>query len=208
MVFAAVAGLLGPTVIGAAASAASPPAPTLTGEYFSFPSGGIDVSCGNTGSFSFALSGTAAGPYTGTFTASGTGTVDPLYTLASFTETFTINSPAGQVTGTKTISAPESSGEFCYQDPDTFIITPTTNYQATISTGQGNYTDQGTASSYIAFTNGAVSDFQESFASSQSQTTLIEPASKDQCKDGGWQNYPQFKNQGQCVAYVEHNGGS
>ncbi len=28
------------------------------------------------------------------------------------------------------------------------------------------------------------------------------PASKAQCKRGGWRNYPQFKNQGQCVAFV------
>jgi hypothetical protein len=28
------------------------------------------------------------------------------------------------------------------------------------------------------------------------------PTSKDQCKNGGWRNYPGFKNQGQCVAFV------
>jgi hypothetical protein len=28
------------------------------------------------------------------------------------------------------------------------------------------------------------------------------PTSKEQCKNGGWLNYPQFKNQGQCVAFV------
>jgi hypothetical protein len=28
------------------------------------------------------------------------------------------------------------------------------------------------------------------------------PASKDQCKNNGWRNFPQFKNQGQCVASV------
>jgi hypothetical protein len=30
------------------------------------------------------------------------------------------------------------------------------------------------------------------------------PASKDQCRDGGWRNFPQFKNQGQCIAFVSH----
>jgi hypothetical protein len=29
------------------------------------------------------------------------------------------------------------------------------------------------------------------------------PTSKDQCKDGGWKNFPQFKNQGDCVSFVE-----
>jgi len=29
------------------------------------------------------------------------------------------------------------------------------------------------------------------------------PRSKDECKDGGWRNFPQgFKNQGQCVSAV------
>jgi hypothetical protein len=30
------------------------------------------------------------------------------------------------------------------------------------------------------------------------------PTSKDQCKKGGWMNYPQFKNQGDCVSFVEN----
>jgi hypothetical protein len=29
------------------------------------------------------------------------------------------------------------------------------------------------------------------------------PTSKDQCKDGGWRNFPQVKNQGDCVSFVE-----
>jgi DNA-binding beta-propeller fold protein YncE len=29
------------------------------------------------------------------------------------------------------------------------------------------------------------------------------PTSKDQCKNGGWRNFPQFKNQGSCVSFVE-----
>jgi hypothetical protein len=30
------------------------------------------------------------------------------------------------------------------------------------------------------------------------------PTIKEQCKNGGWHNYPQFKNQGQCIAFVNH----
>lgn len=30
------------------------------------------------------------------------------------------------------------------------------------------------------------------------------PSAKDQCKNAGWHNYPQFKNQGQCIAFVNH----
>jgi hypothetical protein len=29
------------------------------------------------------------------------------------------------------------------------------------------------------------------------------PSVKDQCKNGGWRNFPDFKSQGQCVAFVQ-----
>jgi hypothetical protein len=29
------------------------------------------------------------------------------------------------------------------------------------------------------------------------------PTTKEQCKNGGWRNFPQFKNQGDCVSFVE-----
>jgi hypothetical protein len=32
------------------------------------------------------------------------------------------------------------------------------------------------------------------------------PTSKDQCKNGGWRNYPGFKNQGDCVSFVARQG--
>jgi len=28
------------------------------------------------------------------------------------------------------------------------------------------------------------------------------PASKEQCKNGGWRSFPQFKNEGLCIAFV------
>jgi YVTN family beta-propeller protein len=34
------------------------------------------------------------------------------------------------------------------------------------------------------------------------------PTSKDQCKNGGWRNFPQFHNQGQCVAFIERGSKS
>ena len=35
-------------------------------------------------------------------------------------------------------------------------------------------------------------------------TIQLDPTTKDQCKNGGWRNFPQFKNQGQCIAFVNH----
>jgi hypothetical protein len=32
------------------------------------------------------------------------------------------------------------------------------------------------------------------------------PTSKEQCKNGGWQNYPGFANQGECVSFVANQG--
>jgi hypothetical protein len=32
------------------------------------------------------------------------------------------------------------------------------------------------------------------------------PTSKDQCKNGGWTAFPQFKNQGDCVSFVASGG--
>jgi hypothetical protein len=34
------------------------------------------------------------------------------------------------------------------------------------------------------------------------------PTSKEQCKNGGWRNFPGFKNQGGCVSYATHNAVS
>jgi hypothetical protein len=30
----------------------------------------------------------------------------------------------------------------------------------------------------------------------------LPPSSKQQCKNGGWRDFPEFRNQGQCVAFV------
>jgi hypothetical protein len=40
-------------------------------------------------------------------------------------------------------------------------------------------------------------------------STPTTPTSKQQCKKGGWRRFtsPSFKNQGQCVAYVNHHDG-
>jgi hypothetical protein len=41
------------------------------------------------------------------------------------------------------------------------------------------------------------------------EPTVGPPSGKGQCRKGGWRkfNNPSFKNQGQCVAYVNHHNG-
>jgi hypothetical protein len=49
--------------------------------------------------------------------------------------------------------------------------------------------------------------FNESFVSDLTEPIpLPGPTSKDQCKQGGWQTYGVFKNQGDCVSFVASGG--
>ncbi len=36
--------------------------------------------------------------------------------------------------------------------------------------------------------------------------TPLGPTTKDQCKNGGWRNFPGFKNQGDCVSFIATGG--
>lgn len=205
-------GVVGIGVAGAPAASAQTTTPaTLSGEMLSGASGEFDgVGCLTGGPFSFSTSGTATGPYPGTFTETGSGTVtyaaDGTGTgPVSFSASFKIDSANGEVTGTKTFNGPVAPFGVCYQDPNNYLFTAVPSYQATIQTSQSNYTDQGTADTYVAESSGTLNTLSETFASSRSQPTLLEPTSTAQCMNGGYQNFPQFRNQGQCVAYTEHS---
>jgi hypothetical protein len=141
----------------------------------------------------YSVSGTATGPYPGTFTETGTWSV---WNPFIFSATFNITSGTTTITGSKTapLSYPENVRELdCgLQPPDSnrgsFFGIP---YTATIQSPSGNLHDQG-VSVVDAAILGAAATLTESF------TSTLAPTSKDQCKNGGWRNYPQFKNQGQC----------
>ena len=67
---------------------------------------------GTNGSFNFSVSGTAAGPFPGIFTESGSFTTSPTGEVGDFSSTFTIENAAGSVTvtGTKSLH-PESNSD-------------------------------------------------------------------------------------------------
>src|SRR5256885_5935224 len=104
------------------AMAQTAPPLRLTGETLSSAGASTfttSASCNpnGTSTFSYQTSGAATGPYTGTYTETGTVTVGPQPIVpntfsapggivTSWTASFTITSPTGNVTGTKTLLPP------------------------------------------------------------------------------------------------------
>jgi Bacterial Ig-like domain (group 3)/Domain of unknown function DUF11 len=167
----AAAGLLGLGALGVpAASAASAP-PTLNGEALTIPVGSGATSCISSGSFSATVSGTATGPYPGTFSEAISGTVGD-GEVTAYTDSFTITSATGDVTGTETLAS-SAPGDGCYQDSSNFLVYASADYQATIQASGGNYTDQGTTSFTQAVVAGSAVVSSVEFTSSQAQTTPV-----------------------------------
>jgi hypothetical protein len=177
----------------ASASAVS----TLTGESLSGSS-----SSGNTWSCapSFSVSGTATAPYPGTFSESGSWTQN-----FDFNATFTITSGTTTITGTKGPKWGAGGGASCVTGGGVGAsdIEASTPYTATIHTPSGNFHDEGTSQVTGLVREFGTATLTESFTSSLTQPVLIAPTNKDQCKNNGWKNFPQFKNQGQCVSSVQ-----
>ena len=46
--------------------------------------------------------------------------------------------------------------------------------------------------------------FGETFFSNRTLDCGFEPATKAECKNGGWRTFGTFKNQGDCVSFVRH----
>jgi hypothetical protein len=158
--------LLAALVVAASASALPS---TLTSEVFVadqlVPSGGtvkVTASCNaaGTSTISYFASGIASGPYPGTFTETGTATIGPLTfpqfvngfqfgLLTNLDAFFTIDSIAGQVTGTKSLVLPSTVLGLCYDSPGTFreiCCRPTgfgLHYEAAIETGGAFFGDTG-----------------------------------------------------------------
>jgi len=169
--------------VPASAQAASPP--LLTGESFSalggFPYGGLSLTCSTTEeaeTYRFRADSVPSGPYGGTYTETGEVVVRqaPNFDMevVSAQAEFTIDSPAGQVTGTKrlttrVISDPGNSE--CIEPrglPALDIDGPLPlSYTATITTSDGVFQDRG--SSTMEFDRDGLrqpTEFHEQFTSS------------------------------------------
>ena len=160
--------------VGAVPAQAQALPPSLQGEFFlaidnrAFPTGSIDVQgdCtptpGETFTLTYQASGTAVGPYPGTFTESGTVTATvttpdapgtAFGVVTTWNAEFEIDSPIGDVTGTKTLTLSHSAA--CQEAPpapiDFQAASAFLSYEATITppTG-GTFTDEGSASAGIS----------------------------------------------------------
>lgn len=159
---------------------------------------------GTNGSFNFSVSGTAGGPFPGTFTESGSFSTDSRGFVSSFASTFTITSTAGTVTvtGTKSLNPGASGNQVtCTPVAGTEVDASIgTTYRANIL-GVGQ--DTGLA---------AVSMFDDGFGTTASLLTFGENfgstgAGQTQCKHGAWKSFgDEFKNQGDCVAFFATGG--
>ena len=212
--------------VPAAATAAQVPPPTLTGEsfaagLFTTPAGlgSIAVTSANcnpagSSSFSYQVSGPAAGPYPGTFTETSTVTMGPQNIPAGFsnptalitgwTVSFTITSPAGSVTGTKTLPAGTTGVGICTtasQSPvgveqyAANVVPPGLAYQAMITFSRAQFGDHG-LSFPVTFNDvpatAASNNFNESFTSEQVTTTPL-------CNQNSQANQDQVLNQQGCA---------
>jgi hypothetical protein len=148
-------GGIGGTPLASAALAATAPA-SLVGETFNPTSPGSASGACTTpdnGSFTFSTSGTAAGPYSGTYTESGSFTITNA-TLTGFSATFTITNATGKVSGRESLTVVNGAAS-C--SPGAFAtIAGTTTYTATINS---TYQESGTATVSLGIEAGRVVPF-------------------------------------------------
>lgn len=183
--------LIAPASFGQAASLAGETFESVgAGQATTFDS--FTCNANGTTTFTFHTQGSAFGPYSGTFTETGTFTVGPqtnttidsrgVGPILDFHATFTIQSavPAGTVTGTKHLSpatpTAASLTAFGLCDPDAsspptvvsaIVTDPFVLYDAQINAATGTRTDSGTGSVFIqsVTTVASPASFQESFNS-------------------------------------------
>jgi hypothetical protein len=188
---------------GMASAAALTPTP-LTGETLLGVTGTIAGHCNTDGSGNLSFTvvqGLAAGPYPGTFTASGTAVFSKERpATVTISERFEITSVAGHVVGTKSGTF-ELGVQACSSNTfDVFTVSSLVPYTATITSPLGNGIDTGESEFDVGGTPGVPAlGYSETFASFG---VLPKPVTKEDCKSGGYQNYPGYSNQGQCIQYV------
>ena len=213
--------VLAVSAVAATAQAQTLP-PTLAGELFSDQNvqmiGGTCNPAG-TSTITYYTTGVAVGPYPGTYTESGTATIGPaagngspngfeLGFITTIDAFFTIDSPTGQVTGTKQLTVSGTGMSACYDVqnrpfPDGTLFTGVfrrlcscgatflVHYDATIKTTDGTFGDSGGSDLLLEQFEGTVSSgsiaptraFTEAFRSDLPQVVPL--AETGQVTGGG-----------------------
>ena len=187
---------------------------------------GVDIT-GGSGTATLTFTGIATGPYPGTFTETikiTAGERDPNSPggvinrfVTEFDATFRIDSPAGVVEGRKFLNPERVAG--LRQDAACSSLGPNreafeaiiqdARYEVTID---GSFADRGLTALRIEAVEPSQSGgditgfFAEAFLSDLTQTEPIRPTTVEQCTKGGALTFGIFKNQGDCVAFVQTQG--
>lgn len=184
-------------------------AATLAGETLTSTQLSASANCPtpNTGTVIYtAQNGLATGPYPGTwFVEQGNIEMTAGVVTRWDVTDFKIYDPTGQfalVLGTKTLVGPAAgtcsgSGAF---DTLSASVSGALSYDATFTADDS--TETGPSAANVSFTrlgDAITGTFSETFGAVASAT----PATKDECKDDGYASFPMlFKNQGECIAFV------
>ena len=182
---AALAALVAALLAFGAAPALAAPPPTLTGQSFfdaTWPYGSASIECLSGNRYRFSAASTTTQPYAGRYTETGEVTMrvdtDAQVQVSAAQSEFTIESPDGQVVGTKRfVSHPRSpvrGTTNCEFPPYTGLDTSepiAMSYTATITTPAGVFNDRGTATMDFEDEDRVLpTEFTERFTSALSAT--------------------------------------
>jgi len=173
-----------------------------TNSSYAVPAGG-----GSIDSFSIQMGPGLAGTQTGFLVLRPAGgdnyevvAIGPIVTLAGTgLKSFPANVPVqgGEILGLWLVPT-SANPNFCvrFANPGGVVLSQDPN--ASPSLGQ--------TLSLIAPLSGSVDLNESAHLSTDGTGSPPPPTSKDQCRNGGWRNLPQFKNQGDCTSFVATGG--
>lgn len=172
-----------PLVLAAVALLAVPaagaqPVVTLTGERLSGTTTNATVDCGDPSTITYEITGMAIGPYPRPFTEEVELTFAADGTVETFSATFSIDSPAGTVTGSKQLDLddPLNFGTCGPAEtiPEFAEVTLAERYEATITDALGRtFHEEGRATSALSGQDGQLT-VEQSFQSGGPPGTTIE----------------------------------
>jgi hypothetical protein len=218
-------GLTAVLLAGAALAAGSMGGTTFTGAWAVDPGfvvAPVTAACNGltSGTVSYRLfNGVSTGSNPGFFTESGTVTVTNGVITAWDVHWIVATVPNGEayVSGQKHLNTAGATTFACGTTSATGNLAATFDYSANYQpntprppgTPETGF-DSGSATGSLMFMTTSLGD---PAGPGQSSGTLTEtflvplpiaPTSKTECKNGGYASFPMFKNQGECVAFVNH----